>query len=87
MYVIELALKFTPVPLMIQRKELRDAQALYKEVRRSMEKGQPKLLELACEKFEEKKLTVLVDQLLAVQIYEKSTATSGSRRPGFSFEA
>ena len=87
MYVIELALKFSPLPLSVERKTLQDAKALYSQVRNSMESNQPRVLELICEKVEDKKISVLVSELLAVQIYEKTAATGGSRRPGFSFEA
>ena len=87
MYIIELALKFSPLPLSVERKEVTDANALYNKVRQCMEKGQPRLLELTCEKVEDKKMTVLVQEILAVQIYEKTAATGGAKRPGFSFEA
>ena len=86
MYIIELALKFSPLPLSVERKEVADANALYNKVRQCMERGQPRLLELTCEKVEDKKMTVLVEELLAVQIYEKTAATGGAKRPGFSFE-
>ncbi len=86
MYIIELALKLSPFPLSVQRKELRHAESLYREIKKSMEKGQPKLLELSCEKVEDKKIAFLVSEILAVQIYEKTAATGGSKRPGFSFE-
>jgi len=52
-----------------------------------MEQAQPRLLELTCEQVEDKKVTVLVQEVLAVQIYEKTAATGGAKRPGFSFEA
>ncbi len=87
MYIIELALKLSPLPLSVQRKELKDAQALYGQVRQAMDKGQPRLLELTCEKVEDKKVTVISADVLAVQIYEKTAATGGSKRPGFSFDA
>ncbi len=85
MYVIELALKLSPLPLSVQRKELRDAEALYQRVRKCMETGQPRLLELTCEQVEDKKLTVLSGEVLAAQMYEKTAASGGSKRPGFSF--
>ena len=87
MYVIELALKLSPLPLSVQRKKIGDAQSLYNKVRQCMEKGEPRLLELTCEKVESKKLTVLAQEILAVQVYEKTGATGGTKRPGFSFEA
>ena len=35
------------------------------------------------EKLEEKKISFLVDQVIAVQIYEKTAALGGGKRPGF----
>ncbi len=87
MYVIELALKFSPLSLSVQRKELTDAKNLYKQVRQAIERGQPRVLELSCEKVEDKKVAVLVAELLAVQIYEKTASSGGTKRPGFSFES
>ena len=87
MYVIELALKLSPLPLSVQRKKLADAQALYQKVRQAIDRGQPRLLELTCEKLADKKVTVLTGEILAVQVYEKAAGTGGSKRPGFSFES
>ena len=86
MYCIELSLKLSPFPLSVQRKELGKAQSLYKEIRRSMENGQPRVLEITCEKLENKRISVLVSEVLAVQVYEKTALSGGSKRPGFSFE-
>ncbi len=80
-------MKFSPLPLSVQRKKLGDAQALYRKVCQCIEQGQPRTLELTCEKVEDKKVTFLVQEVLAVQIYEKTAATGGTKRPGFSFEA
>ncbi len=80
-------MKFSPFPLTVERKELADANELYNKVRLCMERGQPRLLELTCEKVEDEKMTVLVEEILAVQIYEKTAAGGGAKRPGFFFEA
>ena len=87
MYVIQLALKYSPFPLSVQRKEHRDAASLYRQICHAMEKGSPRLLEMTCEKVEDKKVAVLVVEILAVQIYEKTASIGGSKRPGFSFDA
>ena len=87
MYVIELALRMSPVPVSVQRKESGDAEALYQQIRQALEQGQPRMLELTCEKVEGKKVTLLVSEVLAVQLYEKASATGGSKRPGFSFDS
>ncbi len=86
MYLIELALKLSPLPLSVQRKELNDAKSLYNYIKDSLAKGNPRLLEISCEQVEDKKIAVLLSEVLAVQMYEKTSATGGSRRPGFSFD-
>ena len=85
MYCIELTIKLSPMPLLVQRKEHGDAQRLYSEVVDAIKKGNQRLLELTCEKVEDKKITVLVSEITAVQIYEK-TSTGTSKRPGFSLQ-
>ncbi|WP_413391769.1 hypothetical protein [Prochlorococcus marinus] len=85
MYCIELTIKLSPMPLVVQRKEHGDAQRLYSEVVDAIQKGNQRLLELTCEKVEDKKITVLVSEITAVQIYEK-TSTGTSKRPGFSLQ-
>ena len=85
-YVIELAIKMSPMPVSVQRKEQAAAEALYQQVRQTMEQGQPRLLELSCEKMEGKRVSVLSSEVLAVQIYEKTATGGGSKRPGFAFD-
>ncbi len=85
MYCIELTLKLSPLPLVVQRKEHGEAQRLYSEVIDSIKNGNQRLLELTCEKVEDKRITVLVSEISAVQIYEK-TSSNSSKRPGFSFQ-
>ena len=86
MYCIELTIKFSPLPLLVQRKEHSDAEILYNELRDSMQKGNPMIIEINCEKVEDKKIAVLVSEILAVQIYEKNSGSSGGKRPGFSIQ-
>ena len=86
-YVVELALRMSPMPISVQRKESGDAESVYQLVRQALEQGQPRLLELTCEKVEGKRLSVLTSDVLAVQIYEKTAASGGSKRPGFSLDS
>ena len=73
------------MPLVVQRKEHGDAQRLYSEVVDAIQKSNQRLLELTCEKVEDKRVAVLVSEITAVQIYEK-TSSSTSKRPGFSLQ-
>ena len=86
MYSIEISIKLNPLPLIVHRKEHEDAKKLYSEVIDSIQKGNHRLLELTCEKVEDKKITVLVSEIIAVQIYEKTSSSGSSKRPGFSLQ-
>ena len=86
MYLIELALKLSPLPLSVQRKELGEAKALYKSLKDTLLTGDPKVIEIHCEQAEDKRIAVLASEVLAVQMYEKTSGAAGSRRPGFSFD-
>jgi hypothetical protein len=86
MYVVELSLKLTPMPISVQRKELADAQALHASVRQAMEGSGPRVLEFSCEKDPHKAIALLSSEVLAVQLYEKTSGGSGGKRPGFSFD-
>ena len=84
-YVVELSIKLSPMPVAVQRKEQSAADALYEQVKQAMDSGHPRLLELTCEKEESKRVSLLSSEVVAVQTYEKSAMGGGSKRPGFSF--
>ena len=86
MYSIEVTIKLSPLPLIVQRKEHGDAKRLYSEVIDTIQKGNQKLIELTCEKVSDKRITVLASEITAVQIYEKTSSGGGSKRPGFSIQ-
>ena len=86
MYCIELSIKLNPLPLIVQRKEHEDAKRIYSEVINSIQKNNQRLIELSCEKVEDKKITVLISEIIAVQIYEKTSSSASSKRPGFSLQ-
>ncbi len=86
MYLIELALKLSPLPLSVQRKHLEEAKALYKSLKETLKTGDPKVIEINCEQVEDKKIAVLASEVLAIQMYEKTSGAGGSKRPGFSFD-
>ena len=86
MYSLELTIKLSPLPLIVQRKEHVDAKRLYSEVIDTIQKGNQRLLELTCEKVEDKRITVLVSEIIAVQIYEKTSSSGSSKSTGFSLQ-
>jgi hypothetical protein len=84
MFIIDVTLKNTPVALSVQRKTEDDAKALYQTILESMQSGSPAILELTCEQQIGKTIGVLVGEISAVQMSEKSsTAAASGRPPGF----
>lgn len=83
MFTIDLTLKYTPIPLSVQRKSAEDADKVYQEVLKAMGSTTPKVVELTCEHQPEKKIAVLSDQISAVMISQKSGAAGAGRPPGF----
>ena len=83
MFTIDLTLKNTPFPLSVQRKSEEDAQALYNQILEALRSGNPQVLELTCEKQPEKKIALLIGEVSAIQISQKSGAAAAGRPPGF----
>ncbi|QDZ39903.1 hypothetical protein FRE64_08080 [Euhalothece natronophila Z-M001] len=82
MFSIDLTLKYSPLPLSVQRKESETAQTLYQEILTALKADSPQLLELTCEKDPEKKIAVMSDQIVAVIVSQKDGTATG-RAPGF----
>ena len=87
MYTLELSLRYSPFPISIQKKEYEEVSKLFKEVKNAMmNNNSSALIELKCEKINSKSLAVLSNEIIAVQIYEKSAIAGGTKRPGFSLD-
>ena len=86
MYSLELSLRYSPFLLSVQKKEFDDVKGIYDEIRNSMNETleTSKLIEVKCDKVKDKLITVRVQEIISVQIYEKSSVAGGSKRPGFS---
>lgn len=83
MYTIDLTLKYSPIPVSVQRKESADAEALYQKIAAAMSANPATLIELTCEKEIEKKVAVMSDQIGAVILSQKDSAAAAGRVPGF----
>ena len=86
MYSLELSLRYSPFPLSIQKKEFDEVKRIYDEIKSSMNETleSSSLIELSCDKVQDKLITVRAKEIISVQIYEKSSVAGGSKRPGFS---
>ena len=82
MFSIDLTLKYSPIPLSVQRKESDAAQTLYQEILTALKADSPQLIELTCDKDPEKQIAVMSDQIVAVIVSQKD-GTSTGRAPGF----
>jgi hypothetical protein len=83
MYVIEILLKNTAMPMSVQRKTVEEATTVYEQVLAAMKSSDRNLLELACDRQPEKKIAVMTDSIVAAQMYEKSGAAASGKTPGF----
>ena len=88
MYSLELNLKYSPFPISIQKKNYDDAKRIYEEIKNHMKDNtnNSNLIELSCEKVQDKLITVRVQEIISLQMYEKSSVAGGSKRPGFSLD-
>ena len=86
MFSIDLTLKYSPIPLSVQRKESDAAQTLYQEILTVLKAESPQLIELTCDKDPEKKIAVMSDQVSAVIVSQKDGTATG-RAPGFFMES
>ncbi|MDC3168206.1 hypothetical protein OA867_02145 [Prochlorococcus sp. AH-716-D22] len=88
MYSLEINLRYSPFPLSIQKKDYEEVKRIYDEIKDFMtgNKQNSDLIELRCEKVQDKLITVLAKEVISVQIYEKSAVAGGSKRPGFSLD-
>ncbi len=86
MYSLELSLRYSPFPLSIQKKEFEDVKRIFDEIKSSMDETleSSNLIELSCDKVQDKLIVVRAKEIISVQIYEKSSSGGGSKRPGFS---
>ena len=86
MYSLELSLRYSPFPLSIQKKEFDDIKKIYNEIKNYMGETleTSKVIELRCDKVQDKLIAVKSQEVISVQIYEKSSIAGGSKRPGFS---
>jgi len=86
MYLLELSLRYSPFPLSIQKKEFEDIKRIYDEIKNSMVESveTSNLIELKCDKVKDKLISVRAQEIISVQIYEKSSLAGGAKKPGFS---
>ena len=86
MYSLELTLRYSPFPISIQKKEFEDVKRIYEEIKNSMNEtvATANLIELRCDKVQDKLIAVRAQEIISVQIYEKSSVVGGAKRPGFS---
>ena len=88
MYLLELGLKYSPFPLSIQKKEYQEVKKIYDEIKSSIgNNNNSNLIELKCDKVEDKLIAVRAQDIISVQIYEKSSVAGGAKRPGFSLDS
>ena len=79
-------MRYSPFPLSIQKKEFEDVKQIYDEIKNAMNENveHSNLIELRCDKVQDKLIAVRAQEIISVQIYEKSSVAAGAKKPGFS---
>ncbi len=83
MISINVTLKYSPMPISVERKEKEEADALYAQITNAMRSPTPELLELTCDKQTEKKVGIMSDQISAVIVSQKDGSAIAGKVPGF----
>lgn len=83
MFTVDIIVKYTAIPLSIQKKSAEDAEAVYSHILEVLRGGTPQILEFTCDKMTEKKLAILSSEISAVQISDKMGGNAAGRTPGF----
>ncbi|MEL6501014.1 MAG: hypothetical protein AAFY63_02335 [Cyanobacteria bacterium J06643_13] len=83
MFTIDIVLQDIPLPIQVQRKETEAAESLYQQIKEVMNSGSDELIELTCDKDEDKKVAVKGHLICAISINKKSGGMAEGRVPGF----
>lgn len=83
MFTIDLMIKYSPIPISVQKNEESDAQALYEKILKAMTADNAEVIELTCDKQEDKKIAVIGNQINSVILSEKSGTAAAGKAPGF----
>lgn len=83
MFTIDIVLQEIPLPISVQRKEEAAAENLYQELMTAMRSGSADLIELTCDKDEDKKVALKGNLICAISINKKSGGMAEGRIPGF----
>lgn len=83
MFTIDIVLQEIPLPISVQRKESDAAESLYQQILAAMSSGSSDLIELTCDKDEDKKVAVKGNLICAVSMNKKSGGMAEGRVPGF----
>ena len=83
MFTIDIVLQDIPLPIQVQRKEAEGAESVYQEIMNAMRSGSADLIELTCDKDEDKKVAVKGNLICAISVNKKSGGMAEGRVPGF----
>ena len=82
-FTIDIVLQDIPLPISVQRKESDAADSLYQQIVEAMRSGSAELVELTCDKDEDKKVAVKGNLICAISLNKKSGGMAEGRVPGF----
>lgn len=83
MFTIDIVLQDIPLPISVQRKESEAAESLYQQLLQIMRSGSSEVVELTCDKDEDKKVGIKGHLISGISLNKKSGGMAEGRVPGF----
>lgn len=83
MFTIDLILKYSPMPISVEKKDAQEAEAVYQKLIEAMQSPTPLLVELTCDKQTDKKVAVKSDHINGVIVSQKSGGNAAGKVAGF----
>lgn len=83
MFTIDIVLQDIPLPVSVQRKESEAAESLYQQLLQVMRSGSSEVVELTCDKDEDKKVAIKGNLISGISLNKKSGGMAEGRVPGF----
>lgn len=83
MFTIDIVLQDIPLPVSVQRKESEAAESLYQQLLQVMRSGSSEIVELTCDKDEDKKVAIKGNLISGISLNKKSGGMAEGRVPGF----
>ncbi len=83
MFTLDLIIKYSPMPISIQKNEEEEAKTIYQNIVNIMGGDHREVVELTCDKQKDKKIAILSSEITSIILSEKTGGGTSDRVTGF----